>query len=295
MVGGAGNDIYRFANGFGRDNIGNLDPAPGRFDSIEFIDLDRAAISIRREGNNLVLYGQDGDSISVSNHFLNTDNQINEIRFADGKSLSPQDIARLVQEGTDGRDSLIATAENPVLHGKAGNDTLTGHQGNDELHGDTGDDTLRGLAGDDLLLGGEGRDTLNGEAGNDILAGGAGHDALNGGTDDDLYIYTAGHDTLYDQSGNDAVLLAKLSREQFGQSLARQGNDLQVRIDKDNVLTLKDLFVQTDNIEHFVFADGTSTTVAQIYKHFGATYQGSIAAYDAGRALDEFNKISGII
>jgi hypothetical protein len=52
--------------------------------------------------------------------------------------------------GTDGADTLVATALNARMEGGAGNDSITG------------------AAGDDILIGGQGNDALNGGAGRDI-------------------------------------------------------------------------------------------------------------------------------
>jgi Ca2+-binding RTX toxin-like protein len=52
--------------------------------------------------------------------------------------------------GTDGADTLVATALNARMEGGAGNDSITG------------------AAGDDILMGGQGNDALNGGAGRDI-------------------------------------------------------------------------------------------------------------------------------
>lgn len=52
--------------------------------------------------------------------------------------------------GTDGADTLVATALNARMEGGAGNDLITG------------------AAGDDILIGGQGNDELNGGAGRDI-------------------------------------------------------------------------------------------------------------------------------
>ena len=87
LSGSAGNDIYRFARGFGRDVINNYDAGLGRHDSIDFSDINRSDVDIRREGGNLVLRSKDGkDQITVTNHFFNGW-QIDSIRFADGTTL----------------------------------------------------------------------------------------------------------------------------------------------------------------------------------------------------------------
>ena len=95
LSGSAGNDIYRFARGFGRDVINNYDAGLGRHDSIDFSDINRSDVDIRREGGNLVLRSKDGkDQITVTNHFFNGW-QIDSIRFADGTTLDHDAINSL--------------------------------------------------------------------------------------------------------------------------------------------------------------------------------------------------------
>ncbi|MBD2113111.1 calcium-binding protein [Nodosilinea sp. FACHB-141] len=67
-----------------------------------------------------------------------------------------------------------------VQNGGNGKDTLIGNAGNDILNGGNGDDTLRGEAGDDILIGGNGADLLTGGSGRDrfVLAKNAGGDTI---------------------------------------------------------------------------------------------------------------------
>jgi len=103
-----------------------------------------------------------------------------------------QDTAfTLINEGTDGADTLNGGLGEDTISGGGGADTifgeaaddfLFGNGGNDTLYGDGGDDFLVGEAGSDRLLGGFGNDSLFGEGGNDDLLGGAGDDFLFGTT-----------------------------------------------------------------------------------------------------------------
>ncbi|TGQ05788.1 type I secretion C-terminal target domain-containing protein [Mesorhizobium sp. M2E.F.Ca.ET.166.01.1.1] len=92
-------------------------------------------------------------------------------------------------EGTNGIDSLTATATKTTVMGQDGNDTLTGINGHDTiLAGGQGNDTLTGMDGNDKLYGGSGDDTLIGGAGNDLLVGGSGLNHMTGGAGNDTFV-----------------------------------------------------------------------------------------------------------
>ena len=110
LSGSAGNDIYRFARGFGRDVINNYDAGLGRHDSIDFSDINRSDVDIRREGGNLVLRSKDGkDQITVTNHFFNGW-QIDSIRFADGTALDHEAINSLANTRNAPRGNYMEPA-----------------------------------------------------------------------------------------------------------------------------------------------------------------------------------------
>ena len=110
LSGSAGNDIYRFARGFGRDVINNSDTGLGRHDSIDFTDMNRSDVDIRREGGNLVLRSKDGkDQITVTNHFFNGW-QIDSIRFADGTALDHDAINSLANTRNAPRGNYMEPA-----------------------------------------------------------------------------------------------------------------------------------------------------------------------------------------
>ncbi|QDQ24908.1 hypothetical protein FNU76_00305 [Chitinimonas arctica] len=134
------------------------------------------------------------DQVTVVGFFGSVVNysQIGTVSFADGTTLSSQDLHRRYF-------AQLATAQQDFISGTALNDTLIGLDGNDYLSGKEGNDQLQGDAGDDNLSGDEGNDTLVDGAGNDWLSGGGGHDLfkLEGG----------GIDKLSDFTGSDTVQL----------------------------------------------------------------------------------------
>jgi hypothetical protein len=60
--------------------------------------------------------------------------------------------------GTQGDDTLTASAPGDVVCGLGGNDVLTGVESDETLNGGSDDDTLAGAAGNDVLDGGDGVD-----------------------------------------------------------------------------------------------------------------------------------------
>src|SRR5690606_34812666 len=136
----------------------------GKVDRIVFdATIDRTAVSVRRQGNDLWIQTSATDSIKVTNYFRNQTVggiAVEQIEFHDGTVWSIEDVKGM------------------VLQASAGNDVIEGYDSNDTLSGLAGDDRLRGLAGNDVLSGGDGNDTLDGGVGDDQLAGDAGDDLL---------------------------------------------------------------------------------------------------------------------
>jgi Ca2+-binding RTX toxin-like protein len=132
------------------------------------------------------------------------------IHFADGTSVSLQDVLASGMTGGPADDVLSGSLLADVMDGGGGNDQLLGYAGND---------TLLGGEGDDQLDGGSGQDSLEGGAGNDILTGGYGSDVMRGGAGDDVYVFGADDtpqlqndveagqqvDVIYDTEGTNTI------------------------------------------------------------------------------------------
>ncbi len=163
LNGGPGNDVYHYASGDGRDVIYNNDSGSGGFDVIAFSNGIRPEDVVLERyyrepydgdtpgyigATGLILHiGSDGQ-IRLGDYFIETDNGIDEIQFADGTRWDyPAIIERIIDSATDGDD---------LLDGVAADDRLYGGPGDDELYGWWGDDILDGGAGDDHLFGGRG-------------------------------------------------------------------------------------------------------------------------------------------
>jgi Ca2+-binding RTX toxin-like protein len=82
----------------------------------------------------------------------------------------------------------LATGQSRVKVSPLARDIQVGTAGDDSLAGGAADDGLFGLAGDDTLEGGAGVDRLSGGAGNDRLDGGSGADQMIGDAGNDTYV-----------------------------------------------------------------------------------------------------------
>jgi Ca2+-binding RTX toxin-like protein len=300
MEGGPGPDIYFFGRGSGRDTIQDTDAAPGAIDAILVAsDLVPSDISAKREGDHLVLtISGSTDQLTVWYWFWQDrpDNQVEEIRFADGTVWDVATIKQKVVTGTVGADTLIGYPTADTLDGLAGNDTIFGRAGDDTLRGGDGADRLYGEAGNDTLLGGAGDDYLNGGPGADILDGGAGNDSLDGGPSADAYLFGrgSGQDTIQDVDTTggviDTIQMAAgiQPRDVF---LARNGDHLVLTINGTaDQLTVYYCFWQDrpDNqVEQVRFDDGTTWDVAAIKLKVltGTTGPDTLVGYPTADAL----------
>jgi Ca2+-binding RTX toxin-like protein len=302
LVGGAGNDtlygnegtdIYRFGRGDGQDTVNNYDASADTIDALEFAaDIAASDLKVQRVGDHLVLsvIGST-DQVTLNHYFLNDGvgmYKLEEIRFADGTTWTPDVVKAMVLagsvgddhlqgyasddtlDGLEGNDILLGNAGNDTLNGGAGNDKLSGGAGNDTLDGSTGADTLAGGEGNDLLLGGDGADTLMGDAGNDTLVGGAGNDTLYGNEGADIYRFGRGdgQDTVsnYDASADTIDALAFAADIAVSDiKVQRVGDHLVLSvIDSTDQVTLNHYFLNDGvgmyKLDEIRFADGTTWT-----------------------------------
>ncbi|MDP2242366.1 MAG: putative Ig domain-containing protein [Burkholderiales bacterium] len=230
LIGGAGKDIYVFNKGDGIDTVVDVPGDSGTADASLLVlgeGFSKGDIKFRT-GSLLVDLGPadsaDPNSPRDMIHFEGFDQYdpratplLSEIRFADGTSMSYEDI--LAQgfdiDGTEGDDDghntdhpmLSGTGVTDRIRGFGGNDVLLGADGDDVLDGGSGNDHLQGGAGNDILLGGEDNDVLLGENGDDVLDGGAGADTLDGGPGNDTYLADFS-DTIIDTEGDNRIQFA---------------------------------------------------------------------------------------
>lgn len=138
LRGGESGDTYVFGVGAGHDRIEESvdNVLYGDDDSVEFdTSVAVAAVSVARQGNDLVLTLTSGDSLRIAGEFdlqtLYTWTDVENFRFADGTVWSKSDIQQRLLQSTAGNDHLIGFYSNDVLDGGAGNDILEGADGND--------------------------------------------------------------------------------------------------------------------------------------------------------------------
>jgi Ca2+-binding RTX toxin-like protein len=185
--GGTGNDVlrgtsradlYLFNLGDGQDTLYEVEvtgqPA-GQIDVLRFgAGISASDITVSRVGTDLVLSHLNGsDKVTIKNWYTSqgsTQNQIEQIQFADGTTWAAADLTPLglFATGTNGADTISGLSNYGItMNGLAGNDTLYGGSMGDILYGGTGADTLYGGGGDDgyRYLFGDGYDTVNDSAG----------------------------------------------------------------------------------------------------------------------------------
>jgi len=257
MDGGAGNDTYLFGHGSGLDIIRSYDDfTPNKLDTVQLgAGIGLNDVVLARDGNDLVITLPDsGDMLRVANHFRSSQEQIEQIRFADGSTWNTAAINTRVLTGSSGSD---------VLYGGSGDDSLDGGAGSDQLYAGDGNDTL---------IGGSGSDTLYGGAGNDSLSGGTGNDVMDGGAGNDTYLFGrgSGQDTV---NSYDDTTPNKLDTVQLGAGiglndvvLTRDGNDLVITLqDTGDTLRIRSHFRSSEEqIEQIRFADGSTWNTATI-------------------------------
>ncbi|MGZ5014655.1 MAG: calcium-binding protein [Methylobacter sp.] len=212
MEGSSGADTYQFNRGDGMDTIldigSNANASSGwgiyiKPDAIQFgAGITANDLSISRAGNNLVLKINDPgnasatDQITVENWFASAIYQIENVKFADGNSLSAAQLTTVGNTlyGTNGADTITGTADNNLIYGLAGDDTITDPGGINTIYADDGNDTVT-ASGTNTIYGGNGNDVVN-ASGSSTVYGGDGNDTvtvyymgtnrLEGGVGDDL-------------------------------------------------------------------------------------------------------------
>ncbi|QDX79884.1 hypothetical protein B9N43_00545 [Denitratisoma sp. DHT3] len=158
LTGGAGNDVYVFGSGSGRDTVYDYDTTAGNVDKVLITgNLSPGDVKVSRDANHLYLTLSGGnDRLTISNWFANSANRVEQVVFANGTVWDAVQIQALANTPTEGNDYFEGTAGNDVLNGLGGNDTIKGLAGNDTLDGGSGNDTLEGGVGDDVYRFGPG-------------------------------------------------------------------------------------------------------------------------------------------
>nr|WP_233170810.1 calcium-binding protein [Herbaspirillum sp. ASV7] len=102
LVGGTGNDTYLFAKGDGQDVVYDHDATKGNIDTFKFSDARQTDLRFSHSGNDLMIKVKGStDQVTIKDWYLGgasgTDNHIERIKTADGKTLYDTDVEKLVQ------------------------------------------------------------------------------------------------------------------------------------------------------------------------------------------------------
>ena len=148
IIGGQGDDIFKFVDGAALPSGGTIDGQGG-------IDL----LDYRLYLSPVVI-----DLSTTSGGLSNIEN----VTGGRGNDVITGNDVRNVLLGGEGDDQIFGNGGNDYIDGQAGNDImLDGGADNDEIRGGADNDILAGGLGDDVLIGGIGDDTLDGQGGSD--------------------------------------------------------------------------------------------------------------------------------
>ncbi|HJQ57598.1 MAG TPA: calcium-binding protein, partial [Vineibacter sp.] len=162
LKGGGGDDTYVYGPGYGIDVIEDDGASAG--DTVRFkAGIAPSSITWTASGNDAVAQfaGAAGDRLTIRNQLepvASPQDRIESFVFADGTTLSHQDLVALLANGEATPGVTIA--------GTPGIDTLNGTAGNDVFGGGRGADLINTSAGSDTFIWkkGDGNDWINEEA-----------------------------------------------------------------------------------------------------------------------------------
>jgi Ca2+-binding RTX toxin-like protein len=137
LNGGAGDDRYLFANGWGKDKISD-DAAQGTFGESLSFSLVTQPITM---------------DLVFSPSRPEVQSGANRLNFGPKVSINEVD-------GSSAGDTIKGDASKDFLNGIQGNDTVRGRDGADTVVGMDGKDTLFGGSGSDEFDAGKGADTI---------------------------------------------------------------------------------------------------------------------------------------
>jgi Ca2+-binding RTX toxin-like protein len=270
LIGGPGKDTYVFNRGDGVDIVVDTAPEAEHPEASVLVlgDGIKASAIKFRPGSLLIDLGPSNPDDPLAGndqiHFTNFNNDfpnltaaVGAIHFADGETMSYEDV---LAQGFDIDGTPFDDAGGAALIGTSVTDRIRGFAGSDELEGRDGDDVLTGDGGADRLDAGNGNDVLDGGAGNDVLAGGMGSDTYRFVAGDGIDTLVEGSlfvRGLADPESVDAIAFGDgIARENV--SLLRTGDgNLIVRYGPgDEILVEGQYSVAGADVESITFADG---------------------------------------
>ena len=226
LQGSYAGDIYVFNRGDGQDIINDLGEGTNLFgnqydnkygkllDVIEFGEgVTKDELVFKRVNNDLLIQvGLTGsDSLTIKDHFINVNRQIELLVFADGSKLDKADLQQIALSyfgsdapdsisGWNGKDNIVAKGGDDKIYANAGDDFIDAGTGNDYVEGGAGNDNILGMDGNDVIYAQDGNDFVDGGTGNDKIYGGYGDNILKGGSGDD-YIEVSNTEIYGDNRG----------------------------------------------------------------------------------------------
>ena len=240
MVGNAGDDTYVFESGTGDDVITDYDATSGNDDVIRLgVGITADDLTLRQDGQNLVIELASGDSLTVVNQYYNHGlYAVEKLEFSDGSQI---DLGSLTPGSSAHSVSDLQTG-----------DTQTGSTGADHVYGSNGADTYDTGAGDD---------EIQGNGGNDTYVFGTGYG------DDRVVDYDA-------SAGNHDVIRLGAGLDFSNVTLRSDGQNLYLElVGHDDSLTVVNQYYNHGiyQVEVLQFADGSTVDLAHLEVHNSAT------------------------
>ncbi len=159
LIGSGNTDTYRYELGDGSDIINDASTSDAS-DTLSFgVGIRAQDLGFARSGaasDDVVVTLANGSTLTLVGQMLGGGQGIEQIRFADGGTMSGSDIRSLVlmEASSAGDDTLTGTDAGETLAGGAGTNTLIGGEGGDTYLVGAGADTVveTGSSGTDQLL-----------------------------------------------------------------------------------------------------------------------------------------------
>jgi Ca2+-binding RTX toxin-like protein len=134
IVGGGNADSYRLDATSGHDRINDRGSPDGVASADRlFIDSDRDSVTFEvtgEVGESLLVRNAAGQSVTIVRQW-NAAKGVELFEFADGTSMTAQEVKALLLTGTTGADRIEGTSDADLIDGLGGGDVLKGNSGDD--------------------------------------------------------------------------------------------------------------------------------------------------------------------
>lgn len=133
VTGGGGGDTFVFNAGYGSLEIGETETS-GSINVLRLgtgISLSSLSVQADSLGDIILSDGVSGDHIQLDGMFSSNGMGVQRVEFADGTSLTRQQLIQAEASGSTGSDTLYGTSGADVFDGKGGGDFVSGGGGAD--------------------------------------------------------------------------------------------------------------------------------------------------------------------